>query len=114
MDPAVVPSDEEIRRALVLLKERIVALLGGSLVKLSLFGSRARGDFDPDSDVDVAIVVRDLTPELKSRIFTLVADVELESDVPLSTLVLSEERFTQLLTGERRLALDIEREGIPL
>ncbi len=114
MDPAAVLSDEEVRRALALLKERIVALLGKSLIRLSLYGSRARGDFDPDSDVDVAIVVRDLTSELKTRILSAVADVELESDVPLSTLVFSEERFMQLLTGERRIALDIEREGIPL
>ena len=34
--------------------------------------------------------------------------------VPLSTLVLSEADYRGLIERERRIALDIEREGVPL
>lgn len=96
------------------LKQALKDLLGDRLIRVTLFGSRARGDDRGDSDMDVAMVVRDLTPALKKEILDLVADLELKHDRPLSLLVFSEEQFHHLKQRERRIALDIEREGIPL
>jgi predicted nucleotidyltransferase len=79
-----------------------------------LFGSMARGDYHDESDVDVAIIVRGLTRKLKSQILDEVAKLELEHHMPVSVLVLSDEEFNRLKKRERRIALDIEREGIPL
>lgn len=104
----------EEREALAELKSALKKLLGERLERFVLYGSRARGDYDPESDVDVAIIVRGMTRELKKRIIDLVADIEVKHITPLSTLVLSEEDFKQLKKSERRIALDIEREGIPL
>lgn len=114
MDAAAVLTSEEVRVALAALKERVKGLLGNALLKLVLFGSRARGDADPDSDVDVAIVVRGLDAQTKDRILSTVTGIELEHLVPLSTLILSEEEYRRLFKGERRIALDIEHEGIEL
>jgi uncharacterized protein len=82
--------------------------------RLILFGSRARGDFTEESDIDLAIIVPGLTRKSKNEILNKVADVELNYLTPLSTLVISEEDFNTLKKRERRIALDIEREGIPL
>ncbi len=60
------------------------------------------------------MIVRALSQELKKEILGLVADLELKHDAPLSVLVLSEDQFDQLKKRERRIALDIEREGVPL
>jgi hypothetical protein len=64
--------------------------------------------------MDVAILVRELNRELKDEILNIVADIEVEYLTPLSTLVLSTEEFNRLRARERRIALDIEEEGIPL
>lgn len=114
MDPYAIVTEEQVRTALAMLKERLTGFLGDSLVKLALYGSRARGDHDPDSDVDVAVVVRGLDAALKDRIFGLVAEIEVDLLVPLSTLVLSESNYLSLLAHERRIASDIEEEGVPL
>ena len=79
-----------------------------------LFGSRARGDYGDDSDVDVAIIVKGLTRELKKQVLEAVAEFELEYLFPLSALVMSEDDFNHLKMRERRIALDIEKEGIVL
>jgi predicted nucleotidyltransferase len=107
-------SEKRIGEALAQLKNRLQELLKDSLVRLVLFGSRARGDYEEFSDVDVALIVRGLTRELKDRILREVADIELEHCQPLSVLVLSEEEFNRLRERERRIARDILEEGVPL
>ncbi|MBF0560205.1 MAG: nucleotidyltransferase domain-containing protein [Nitrospirae bacterium] len=96
------------------LKKIIEDTGGDSILKMVLYGSRARGDYDVESDIDIAVIVRGLTRELKNRLLDAVADIELTYLVPLSVLVLSEEDFEFLKKRERRIALDMEKEGIPL
>ena len=107
-------SDEDIKNALTELKDTLQGFLGDRMVKIVLYGSRARGDYEGDSDVDIAIIVRGLTRELKNRILTVVADIELKYLVPISILVFSEEDVDFLKKRERRIIADIEKEGIPL
>jgi len=54
--------DPEIAALLVELKRRLKRRFGERLVALYLFGSRARGDHEPDSDVDVAVVLDQKMP----------------------------------------------------
>lgn len=96
------------------LKDGLKGLLRDRNVRLFLFGSRARGDYSADSDIDIAIIVGGLTGELKNQILDMIADIELKYLKPVSALVISEEDFEFLKKRERRIALDIEREGIPL
>ena len=96
------------------LKTSLKSFLGDQLVSMVLFGSMARGDYHDASDLDVAIIVRGLTRRLKGQILDEVAELELRYHTPLSVLVFSDEEFSRLKKRERRIALDIEREGISL
>ena len=49
----MVPVDESVRAVI----QQVVALTGPDMIYL--FGSRARGDHDPDSDLDLFLVVPD-------------------------------------------------------
>ena len=104
----------EGNRALMELKEDLRDSLGDSLVGLILFGSRARGDYDNESDIDIAIIVQDLSRKVKNQILNKVAEIELKYLMPISTIIFSEEEFDRLKKRERRIAIDIEREGMPL
>lgn len=96
------------------LKDTLEKNLGDRLVKMVLYGSRARGDFDIESDIDIAIIVRELSRELKHQILDTVAEIEIKYLTPLSILIFSDSEFEHLKRRERRIALDIEREGAPL
>ena len=102
------------KKAVAEIRERVNSLVGSRLKGLYVFGSKARGDYDAESDVDLAILVDDLDKPMKRRIIDIVVEVETRYIVVISSLVLSWKEFSHLLERERRLALDIEKEGIPI
>lgn len=63
-----------VRAALAEAKARLGELYGDRLARVVLYGSRARGDAGPDSDVDLLVVLhREVEPyaELKGRLVPL-------------------------------------------
>ena len=96
------------------IKSAVARLLHERAYRLVLFGSKARGDFDKTSDVDLAIIVDGLDRKLKDEIIDAIADVELHHLFYVSTVILSTDEFRHLLSRERRVALDIQSEGIEL
>ena len=78
---------ERVRLALVELKEALSGLCGERLRGVYLYGSYARGDFHPDSDVDVLIVLAgDVRPgDEISRYNPLVSEICLRHDLLIST-----------------------------
>ncbi len=55
--------EPEILNLLEQLKRRLRIRFGDRFEGLYLFGSRARGDAEPDSDVDVAVLLKGRLPE---------------------------------------------------
>ncbi|HEX8663756.1 MAG TPA: nucleotidyltransferase domain-containing protein [Beijerinckiaceae bacterium] len=53
------PTEEEVQRALARFVADVRRHYGKRLKGLYLFGSRARGDHHPHSDVDVAVILED-------------------------------------------------------
>ena len=78
----------------------------------TLFGSRARGEGDAESDVDVLVVVTSDDLPVRRRIFDLAYEVFLQTEVLVSPLVLSREGLAELRQNGRRLAKEIERDGV--
>ena len=50
----------------------------------------------------------------EARNFETASKIELKYLMPISTIVFSDEEFNHLKKRERRIAIDIEREGMPL
>jgi len=81
-----------LREILQRLKAGLEEIYGDRLKGVYLYGSRARGDARPDSDVDVAVVLDDFeSPHATRRMMShLVADLCLESDLHLSAMPIRE------------------------
>lgn len=106
-------SDSEetaIRRFMV----DVRTMLGPDLKEACIFGSRARGEGNEQSDLDLALIVSAEGRARRDALYDLAFDVGLAHGVQLAPLVLEEGRFRELMRRERRIALDIAREGIPV
>jgi hypothetical protein len=90
------------------------ALLGARIREARVFGSRVRGEGNEDSDLDVALIVSAEGRARRHALYDLAFDVSLAHGVELAPLVLEEQQFQELKRRERLIALDIDREGIPL
>ncbi len=79
-----------------------------------LFGSKARGDSGPWSDIDILIVVQEESWPLRQEISTLAARVSLDYDVLIGPRVIGQERWEGMRQDRFRLYQNITAEGIPL
>jgi predicted nucleotidyltransferase len=102
------------RQAAELYRDLLRERFGARLLRVTVFGSRARGDHEPESDVDVAVVVRDLTEAERDAVIEIALDAWRRSGSQLAPLVWSEEQWLDRVSSKRRIAVDIEREGVPL
>ncbi|MBI5970970.1 MAG: nucleotidyltransferase domain-containing protein, partial [Deltaproteobacteria bacterium] len=55
------PSEQ---KAVEVFEGRIKEALSDNLMALEVFGSKVRGDFDAESDIDVFVLVRTFTPDV--------------------------------------------------
>ena len=106
------PSQE--RRALEDLTAWLHARFGERLSELMLFGSRARGDGAEDSDLDVLVVVDGLTTAEAGEIADQAGDQLTRYAVLQAPFTVSAERMAHLRRRERRIAREIDSDGLPL
>ena len=106
-------SDNE-REALESLVKRLHAEYNGHIESVMLFGSKARGDFGPDSDIDVAVVLDNDDPHLRSDVRGTAADVSLEYDVLISVRAIGRSHWERISHYRFPFYQSLETDGIPL
>ncbi|MGH9938758.1 MAG: nucleotidyltransferase domain-containing protein [Blastocatellia bacterium] len=102
---------EKLRQILSELRGRLVEHYGDRLVDVVLFGSQARGDASPGSDIDVMAVLKGAVypgAEIE-RTGDFVAELSLKYDVLISVIFRSEEAFYY---SETPLLINVRREGV--
>jgi predicted nucleotidyltransferase len=112
MDPSWLAANE--RQALDIFVQRLYARFGNRVRSVVLFGSKARGGFGPDSDVDVLVRLSDGDSTLQWEVQCLAARVSLEYDLLLSVRAVSRSQWERMARYRSPLFHALEAEGIPL
>ncbi len=100
-----------------LIQDRITRIIHAKdpTAEAYLFGSRARGDFRPDSDWDILILVDSerVTNDVEDLFRDELYDIELESGQIISTFIYPKEYWKSVLIYSP-LYKNVSREGILL
>jgi len=86
----------------------------GQVREVILFGSRARGEAGPESDMDVVVVLRDVDLAASKGVRHLAVEVWLKHGIYVSTRVWSQAHWRRLGQLRTLLYQNIRRDGIDL
>jgi len=83
-----------------------------SILDFCIFGSKARGDASPESDIDIMIEIEDYRPDIESEIRNLAFEINLEYDCLITTTIFSRKELEEGPLSESPLYKTIEMEGM--
>lgn len=103
--------EADLKRLLATLRREFMRLLGDQFDRMLLYGSRARGDGQAASDIDVLVVVRGEFDygDLIERTSPIVSALSLEHDVVISRAFVEKERFEREASP---FLLNVRRESV--
>ena len=96
--------------------KKVREILGDRLKKIILYGSYARGDFRPDSDIDIMILVDLSDDEIRSRghmLSDLTFDYNFDNDLKIMPIVKNLDHFNKWIRAYP-FYNNIKNEGVEL
>lgn len=109
-------SRQELDAILQKMAEAYQDVYGDSLVKILMYGSYARGDFDAESDIDIVAIVKGgreaLQKELK-KVWDISSELELEYETIVSPTVIPYDEYEQY-REDIPYYRNIEQEGVAI
>ena len=94
--------------------KKLVEIYGESLNRIVLYGSYARGEENEQSDVDIALVLKNKEKQTVHDTMTdIVVDYELENNIVLSVITIDQENY-QKWKKVLPFYQNIDKEGIVL
>ncbi len=101
------PKDYEIAKKL---KERLSEVV--QLIDFRVFGSRARGDEDEYSDMDIFLEVELLNKELEKKISDIAWEVGFENFIFISPLIFTKDEIENSPLRSSPIVRNIKEEGV--
>lgn len=98
--------DKVIKLLAATLKEK----LGERIKEVILFGSRARGDYEPESDYDVMVLVERKDKELAEAIESITWQINWDYEASITVFIYEQNIFQQ--EKYEPLFINVKREGL--
>ena len=93
-------------------KRRVEQRFPGEIVRLVLFGSKARGDASVESDFDVLVVIHSEDWKLGDEIRDIGYELEIAHGVVLSIQVMGQRKYQERKGRGSTFVANVEQEGL--
>ncbi len=104
--------DEQI--ALKIFMDQVKPFLGDNLVSVKLFGSKARGDFDKESDMDILFILHKRDWATSHRITVIVTEINLEYNCNISPIIYTQSEYQKNQRFNTLFIQNLKKEAIAL
>ncbi|MBI5235138.1 MAG: nucleotidyltransferase domain-containing protein [Deltaproteobacteria bacterium] len=101
-------------KAVEIFESRIREALLDNLMTLEVFGSKVRGNFEPESDIDIFVLVRTFTPDIITAVAAISSDISIEMGVLISPVVLSNNEYEKNARSNTFFFQEIKNCGVLL
>lgn len=102
------------RLALAEYAGRVLSSAGSRVQNVILFGSKARGDSGPDSDLDVLVVIDHYDAQIDDVVTMTASRISLEFDTLINTHLVAADRWAKMQKWEATLWQEVQRDGVSL
>jgi len=105
------------RAGLTTFVDRLRQRYGDDLLRVRLFGSKARGDYRDESDLDLLVVLRMEQGDYRrhwNELVDLAWDIQLAYGIIISFILRDETNYAKMQRDQLLLARNIERDGVDL
>ncbi len=103
--------NEKIDRLLPEIEKRIRELFGEKVLKIILFGSYARGDYNEESDIDIMVIVDDENLESYKKKRTVLTNYYLDKEDILLSIIIEKASFTERYKNHSPFLINVINEG---
>ncbi len=94
--------------------ETVKSRLGEYVVKMSVFGSKVRGDYRATSDIDILVIVKERSLRVMDQIAEITSDLNIKYDLSISPVVFSEQEYDMNAKMASPFSLAVRQEGLSL
>lgn len=85
-----------------------------NLLDLRIFGSKARKEDTPESDIDIFIEIDNINSDIEAEIDDIVYKINLENDTFISTIIFGKKEIEEGPMSESPIYKVILKEGVPV
>lgn len=103
--------NEKLNRLLPEIEKKIRDLFGEKVLKIILFGSYARGDYDPESDVDIMVIVDDESLEIYRKKGIELTNYYLEKERILISIIVEKAKIVEKYKNHSPFLINVVKEG---
>jgi len=83
------PINHKALAAITSYVDLVVSRFGDQILSITLYGSQARGDAIPESDIDLFVIIRQDTPALRQALADIAWEVQFEHNLVISDIIRS-------------------------
>ena len=102
------------RHAIQQFGETVKSRLGDYVVKMSVFGSKVRGDYRATSDIDVLVIVKERSLRVMDQIAEITSDLNIKYALSISPVVFSEQEYDMNAKMASPFSVAVREEGLAL
>ncbi|MFH1386675.1 MAG: nucleotidyltransferase domain-containing protein [bacterium] len=95
-------------------KEAVLRKFPGKIKTILLYGSKARGDFHKESDIDVMVLIDEGDFEIRDQILDIAYGFFLKYEVLVSPRVINLKEYQQLTLWQTSFIKNTQRDGISI
>jgi predicted nucleotidyltransferase len=88
--------------------------LKDEVLEIKIFGSKVRGDYSQDSDIDILIVLRERSKPVIDTLYEKLLDIELEYDSKISLTIFSQSEYQHNVDAHTPFMKSLVNEAVAL